>query len=215
MSFKKSLCQTGFILYYMFLSVGALLLILFEKGDILLWVNKNHCSFQDLFYKYWTHLGDGLAFAILIIIFLLLNYYRAIMIVFAVISQTIIIQGLKRFVFSDVVRPKLFFENFGELYQVAGVDIHGYNSFPSGHTATAFTIAVLLSLFFKNRYATGLLMIMSIMVGLSRVYLLQHFFVDIYFGSIIGFLNGVIVYSWMETTSLSKRSGLKRGLIRK
>jgi membrane-associated phospholipid phosphatase len=215
MSIRKTISQTGFMIYYIFLVVGFVLLILFDKGEVLLWINENHCSFQDLFFKYWTYLGDGLAFALLIIIFLMVSYYRTIMIMIAVISQTIVIQGLKRFVFSDVVRPKLFFENFGDLHQVAGVDIHSYGSFPSGHTATAFTIAVLLALIFRNKYLTGLLMIMAILVGISRIYLLQHFFIDVYFGSIIGFLNVIIMYSWIESSSLNNKSGLKRGLIKR
>ena len=141
MNFRKAIGQTGFFIYYLFLVTGLVLLILFEKGEVLLWINKNYCSLQDQFFKYWTYFGDGLAFAVLIVIFLMVSYYRTIMVVVAVISQTIVIQGLKRFVFNDVVRPKLFFEQFSDLHQVTGVDVHSYGSFPSGHTATAFTIA--------------------------------------------------------------------------
>ena len=215
MNFRKTLGQTGYYIYYLFLVTGLVLLLLPEKGEILLWINENHCFFQDQFFKYWTYFGDGLAFGVLILVFLMISYYRTIMVIIAVISQTIIIQGFKRLVFSDAVRPKLFFEQFSDLHQVTGVDVYSYGSFPSGHTATAFTIAVLLSLFIKNRYATILLMIMAILVGLSRVYLLQHFFIDIYFGSIIGFLNGIIVFLWMESSALNRNPGLKRGLIRK
>lgn len=216
MSFKKTLGQTGFIIYYIFLAVGIVLLVLFDKGEVLLWINESHSSFQDLFFKYWTHLGDGLVFVALIIFFISIRKYRAIkMIVFAIISQTIVIQGLKRVIFSGVVRPKLFFENFSELHQVAGVDIHSYGSFPSGHTATAFTIAVLLALIIRNNYITVLLMVAAILVGISRVYLLQHFFIDIYFGSLIGFLNGVLIYFWIESSSLNGKIKLKRGLLRK
>jgi len=214
MSFKKNIYNPGFVIYYIFLLIGGILLFLYKKGDVLLWINKNHSEIQDQFFKYWTYLGDGMMFAILILFFVMVSYYRTLVFIFAVISQTIVIQGLKRFVFSDVVRPKLFFEDFSDLHQVVGVDIPGYNSFPSGHTATAFTIVVLLSLFIKNKYLTGLLMIMALLVGISRVYLLQHFFIDIYFGSIIGFLNGIIVFTWMDSSSLNKKTTLDRGLIK-
>jgi len=213
MSFKESISKSGFFIYYLFLLAGIFLLFLFEKGDILLWINKNHCTFQDWFFKYWTYLGDGLAFVVLIIFFISIRKYRAIkMIILAIISQTIVIQGLKRVIFSDAVRPKLFFENFSELHQVAGVDIHSYGSFPSGHTATAFTIAVILALIIRNKYTTALLMIAAILVGISRIYLLQHFFIDVYFGSLIGFLNGIIIYSWLESGSFNGKKGLKKGL---
>lgn len=213
--YKVTLKNSGFYIYYLFLLIGILILFLTQKGDFLIWLNSHHNSTMDLFFKYWTHLGDGLVFAFLGIWFLLTSYYRTLVLIAAVISQTIVIQGLKRFVFDDVVRPKLYFENFESFYQVPGVDIHSYNSFPSGHTATAFTVAVLLSLMIGKRNVTGILMTGAILVGISRVYILQHFFIDIYFGSIIGFLIGVIVYLLMETSSLNQKDNLKRGLLTK
>jgi membrane-associated phospholipid phosphatase len=215
MNLRIAIAQTGFIIYYLFLALGLVLLILFDKGAVLLWLNQKNNPFLDLFFKYWTYLGDGIVFAVLIVFFLMFNYYRTLMIAFAVISQTVIIQGLKRIVFNDMVRPRLFFEHFDELHQVAGVDVHSYGSFPSGHTATAFTAAVLLSLMFRNKYFTVVLMFVAILVGISRIYLLQHFFIDIYFGSIIGFLNGLVIYFWMESSSLNGNPGLQGGLIRK
>ncbi len=212
---KAALNKSGFYIYYLFLVIGIFALLLCAKGDFLLWLNAHHNSTFDFFFKYWTHLGDGLVFAFLGILFIMTSYYNTIVLIFAVISQTIIVQGLKRFVFDDVVRPKLFFEDFDAIYQVPGVEIHASNSFPSGHTATAFTMAVLLSLMIKNKYWTALLMLIAILVGLSRVYLLQHFFIDIYFGSLIGFLNGLIVYTLMESSALNNRASLKGGLVKR
>ena len=211
---KAALNKSGFYVYYLFLVIGIFVLILCNKGDFLLWLNAHHNPGSDFFFKYWTHLGDGLVFAFLGILFIMTSYYNTIVLIFAVISQTIIVQGLKRFVFDDVVRPKLFFEDFDAIYQVPGVEIHASNSFPSGHTATAFTVAVLLSLLIKNKYWTSLLMALAILVGLSRVYLLQHFFIDIYFGSLIGFFNVLIIYSFMESSTLNNRASLKKGLIK-
>ena len=213
MNFGKYLTDAGFAVYYIFLITGAVFLLFTEKGDILLWINESHNEILDIFFKYWTHLGDGLVFAILMVTFLAVNYFRALVLAMAVVSQTLVVQGLKRFVFSDVIRPQLFFDHFGNLHRVPGVEILTYNSFPSGHTATAFTVAILLSLISRNKYLTGLLMIMAILVGISRVYLLQHFFVDIYFGSVIGFLNGMIVFIGLNSSSLSDKPALNKGLI--
>ena len=213
--FVKSVRNSGYYIYYLFLILGFFILVLTQKGDFLIWLNSHHNKAMDFFFKYWTHLGDGLVFAFFAIIFLLTSYYRTIVLIVAVIGQTIVIQGLKRFVFGDVVRPKLYFDNFESFYQVPGVEIHSSNSFPSGHTATAFTVAVMLSLMIGKRSITGLLMIMAILVGISRVYILQHFFIDIYFGSIIGFLIGLFVYLWMGSSGLNNRTSLKRGLLRK
>ena len=56
---KKALRDSGFVIYYLFLGAGALLLLSTEKGEILLWINSRHNAFLDFFFKYWTHLGDG------------------------------------------------------------------------------------------------------------------------------------------------------------
>jgi len=210
---KATLKRSGFYIYYLFLIMGVFIMLLTDKGDFLLWLNAHHNSSSDFFFKYWTHLGDGLIFAFLGILFLLTSYYRTLVLIIAVISQTIVIQGLKRFVFGDIVRPELFFENFDALYHVPGVEIHSSNSFPSGHTATAFTVGVLLALMMRKKSFSSILIAMAILVGLSRVYLLQHFFIDIYFGSLIGFLIGIFAYTLMESSSLSGKSSLKRGLL--
>jgi len=212
---KATLKRSGFYIYYLCLVIGVFILLLSDKGDFLLWLNAHHNSTSDFFFKYWTHLGDGLIFAFLGILFLLVSYYNTLVLIMAVISQTIIIQGLKRFVFGDLVRPQLYFDNFESLYHVPGVEFHSYNSFPSGHTATAFTTAVLLALMFRKNNLSIVLMIIALLVGLSRIYLLQHFFIDIYFGSLIGFLNGLIIYSLMDSSRLNTRTSLKRGLIKK
>ena len=215
MRLKKIFNNPGFAVFYMFLVMGAVLLLQIHKGDIVIWINEKHNGFLDLFFRYWTFLGDGLVFAILIFIYLLINYFRAIVFTIAAISQTIVIQLLKRIFFEDMLRPRFLMENFSDLQQVQGVDIHTFSSFPSGHTATAFTVAILLSLFSRNAYITGLLIILAALVGISRIYLLQHFFVDVYFGALLGFLNGVIVWTWMESSPICRNPAFNKGLIRK
>jgi membrane-associated phospholipid phosphatase len=44
------------------------------------------------------------------------------------------------------------------------------------------------------------------MVGYARIYLAQHFFADVYFGSILGTLISILVYVWLN----SKRSFLRK-----
>jgi undecaprenyl-diphosphatase len=57
-------------------------------------------------------------------------------------------------------------------------------SFPSGHTITAFSVAVSLSFFYPN-LAAGLLFC-AISVGASRVVLGMHFLSDVLAGAAIG-----------------------------
>jgi membrane-associated phospholipid phosphatase len=110
----------------------------------------------------------------------------------ASIVQTIFVQGLKRYVFPDLVRPRMFFEDFASFRQIEDVEYYSSNAFPSGHTATAFTIALILSIFLTDKRWSIVFILLAIGVGISRIYLMQHFFVDVYFGAIFGVISALL-----------------------
>ena len=192
MQTKSIYTYPGMILYYLFLAGGGFLLLSYEKGEGVVWLNQLGTDLLDLFFTIWTYLGDGILFGLLIVFFLLRSYFFLLVTILSVIIQTLFVQGLKRILFSDLDRPKLFFENFMEFRQINGIDIHSYHAFPSGHTATAFSVALILSLFIKNKKWSLLFFLAAILVGISRIYLLQHFFVDVYFGSFFGVISVII-----------------------
>ena len=121
-----------------------------------------------------------------VIILLTVSYRSALIVSISNIIASLLTQLLKRAVFDDYVRPKKFFEGVYDLYFVPGVDNHLYYSFPSGHTTCAFSLYFALALLVNNKLYKFLLFIIALLVGYSRVYLSQHFFMDIYAGSIIG-----------------------------
>jgi membrane-associated phospholipid phosphatase len=67
-------------------------------------------------------------------------------------------------------------------------------SFPSGHTATAFAFMVVLSLCLKHRLLTVLFSFIALSVGISRIYLLQHFGWDVAIGAAVGTLCAWVSY---------------------
>lgn len=69
-------------------------------------------------------------------------------------------------------------------------------SFPSGHSMTAFSVAVPLSLFYPSLEA-GLLFC-AFSIALSRIVLGLHFLSDVVVGSALGALIGYAVYSAMH-----------------
>lgn len=72
----------------------------------------------------------------------------------------------------------------------------GPNSFPSGHSLGAFALFSLLAFFLPKRsgYVTAMFFL-AISVGVSRVYLVQHFWQDVYAGSLVGVVLAMAVFS--------------------
>lgn len=64
-------------------------------------------------------------------------------------------------------------------------------SFPSGHTATAFFLAVVLSAVFTE--ILHVLFLLAASVGTSRIYLERHYLSDAVAGSLLGTTIGIIL----------------------
>ena len=99
-----------------------------------------------------------------------------------------IVQVGKHLIFPDALRPVAYFKGIHTLHLVDGVVMHAYNSFPSGHSATAFGIFVMLIFLIKNRRLKLLWLAVALLTAFSRVYLSQHFMEDVLAGSLIGTL---------------------------
>jgi membrane-associated phospholipid phosphatase len=77
------------------------------------------------------------------------------------------------------------------------VEIHTHNSFPSGHTAAAWFMFFWFALLGKSRIWGLFVAFLAVGVAYSRVYLMQHFPVDIAVGACIGFASSALVYYFM------------------
>lgn len=81
----------------------------------------------------------------------------------------------------------------------------GLTSFPSGHATAAFTLAGVMILFFRPRpWLTSLIFLAALAAGVSRVYLVQHYWADVYAGAWAGTLFALGIYL------LGRRAGLVR-----
>src|SRR6187431_2013104 len=120
------------------------------KGEDVLLINGNHSPFLDEFFKTLTYLGDGLILIPIAGIALFLRFRYLITIVLASTALGLAVSLVKRIMFPGMVRPKLLLDN-SLIHFVPGVKVHTVNSFPSGHTATAFCAALLIALLSRNK----------------------------------------------------------------
>lgn len=76
----------------------------------------------------------------------------------------------------------------------------GKYSFFSAHASTSMAIVVYFSLLLKNhiKYFPTVLIIWSLFVGYSRIYIGVHFPFDVLFGFLVGSLIGILIYSLLK-----------------
>ncbi|MFY0653972.1 MAG: phosphatase PAP2 family protein [Cyclobacteriaceae bacterium] len=179
-----------------------LLVVFVDKNSLHLFLNQYHSLATDFFFKYYTHLGDGLTPAIVLPPLILLvrkNLWRNFTLgVLTFVFVPAIVQFMKRGLFYGTPRP---IRVFGEdsLHLIEGVEMSHINSFPSGHSAAIFALTMVAAFIFKeNKKAQIVLAIAAVVGAYSRVYLSQHFVGDILVGSILGacsFLLALIITS--------------------
>lgn len=180
--------------------VSAFYLLQYDKCLIHATVNKMVGNPPiDTFFKYITHLGDGVIAVLICVIVLLLNAKKGIYILLTYVISGLTTNILKTYIF-DVNRPHFVYGFYGYLMPqynikyVEGVDMHGLNSFPSGHSTTAFAIFISLAIITENKFLKLFFFLLAFLGAFSRMYLSQHWLVDITVGSLIGTGAAIIFY---------------------
>ena len=65
------------------------------------------------------------------------------------------------------------------------MELYKVHSFPSGHTSAAFTVFFIACLAIENRWIVPIGMLFASLVGYSRIYLAEHFPLDVGGGMLI------------------------------
>jgi membrane-associated phospholipid phosphatase len=180
--------------YLIILLALAPVFLLYSKPDIHLWINQFYSEIPDWFFRIITFLGDGWFVILMVAGMLFFSLRNSIFILSAYLSTGLITQLLKRIFFEDVVRPYKYFQGIASLHLVDGVKMLGSRSFPSGHATSAFALFLCLAMISRNYYMKSMCFFIACLVAFSRVYLSQHFLIDIYFGSIIGCTGTIACY---------------------
>lgn len=206
--------QYFLIPYLLVLIISGILLLAFPKAELHILSNQANSPFFDYFFKYATNLGDGAMIAILTIVLLFIKYRYAIAFLLGSLLTSGFINLFKKVILDKVYRPSKYFELYEsyQLHFVDGVELHSLQSFPSGHTGTAFNVFFMLALIAPSKPLKVFLFGIAALVGYSRVYLSQHFLVDITIGSLIGTSFIFCAFWWL---SKQERSWLDKSIIRK
>lgn len=192
--------------------ITGLFLWRYGKTGAFLLINKHHAPALDVVFRYSTLLGDGLIYIPLLLYCLFFNRSFLIPSILSILICLFFTQFLKSIVFPDLLRPISLEGQQVVIHKVQGVYINRKNSFPSGHTATAFATALLLATVLKHRLWAVVLPLIALMVAYSRVYLAQHFVGDVLCGMVIGTATALLSLWWHQAVMRSLPQSLKKKL---
>jgi membrane-associated phospholipid phosphatase len=191
--------QRYFLIPFLIVMItGFSLMLVFSKTELFLLINNKHNPFFDQFFKLNTWLGDGWMTITVVFGMLFFKYRYAVLTALAYAYSSLAVQILKRLF--NAPRPVKFFEDIAPIRTIDGYAMHEWNSFPSGHTASAFTLAVVLSYILPYKHSYWILLPLAALTAFSRVYLAQHFMEDIIAGSLIAVIMTFQLIYWLEHT---------------
>lgn len=168
-------------------------------NTILMGIGNLHNPVLDWFMTTFTHLGDkGFIWIALGVFMLAGRKYRKrgisvlLALLFSLLFTNIIIKNI-------VMRVRPY-----EVLPIQPlVEAERSWSFPSGHTSSSFAAAVVLMHYYGKKGIPFL--ILAILMGFSRIYVLVHYPSDVIGGAVIGSMAGWLSITVSEKLSLFKK----------
>ena len=197
-----------FIGYLLILIITVIPQLVISQNELFLGVNEVNNKFFDHLFYWVTYLGDGITFLVIVLVLLFYSYSKAFGALIIFLSTSIFAQLLKNLFFGDHYRPLKYLASEYIIHIPDGVSPLLNNSFPSGHTVTAFALATFLVLTYPKRNIWLPLLLVAWFIAYSRIYLTHHFPIDVWVGSIIGTFGTLLVF-WLVNTGLENRFGDK------
>ncbi len=209
-SFYKKINPLLF-LYLILLSVCILLMLIFTKEELYFAINHRHTVFTDVFFENLTLLGASTGCIVSVLITYIINYRTGFLLSSSYIITFIISQTIKHLV--KAPRPHLFFsKKIYDIYLIKGVVMLDTDSFPSGHSVSAFTAAVVFTYIAKNKSWGYLWLLLAVLIAYSRLYLSEHFLQDVTAGSALGVFITVFWLKWIDQKPFLQTEKWDRGL---
>ncbi len=168
----------------------------FDQSSVLFFDSISGNPGLDLFMQSVTEIGDVFYTLIFAVALILIKKTRriGITIMILIVVSTILTGYIKCGVDRD--RPDIEFSGYPFPIPIEPDTFSlfcegGFNaSFPSGHTVRAMIFGIILGYALSERFPRGcyLLLLYPLLMAISRVYILQHFPMDVIGGAILGVL---------------------------
>lgn len=164
-----------------------------------------HTPARDIFYRYYTTVAEWFPYVICVLLLLFGRVGNGIFASSAMILSALSTQLIKHIV--NAPRPVTWFAANCpdiQLPLVDGVRMNLWYSFPSGHTTSFFALALATSILITSStsptshtslFLQILLFALAALGGYSRIYLSQHFALDVFAGILVGTLITILCYA--------------------
>lgn len=184
-----------------------LALIFVPKGDLHMLLCDRHTGARDSFYRYYTHVAEWFPYIICVSLLLFGRVGDGLMASSCMVFSALTTQLFKHLI--NAPRPITWFAaNLPDIQLplVDGVRMNEWYSFPSGHTTSFFALAFVVCILLTNKLSTLTSLLSSIIVQVSlfilallgaysRIYLSQHFAMDVFGGVVVGLTISILCFA--------------------
>ena len=204
--------------YVLLFAFCAWVLCVYPKGDIHMAVNRHYSAFGDFFFKWITQAGTFTVIVPVCIFLFFRSVRQGVVATSATVSSWLLVQFFKRVVF-DMPRPKVFFNvlqqyaagglapsDAGPFHVVDGIRLHSWHSFPSGHACGVFALCCCLAVFARKPVWKIFWLMLAAVASYSRIYLSQHFLLDVEAGSLLGVLCAMLCCRFIKAGNRKERA---------
>ncbi len=184
--------------------------VYFSGGNKALFLDINHLSTYtgDGLWANLTILGNGTVALALALPLVVRRPAAVLPVILTAVITALAVNGLKDLF--HTARPPAVLA--ADAFHVIG-PAYGSRSFPSGHTATAFAFAGVVSLLFARTAVTAVLITAAAAVGLSRVVVGVHWPMDVLGGAAVGWLCAAIAMTLAGHWHAAQRPRVRRSLV--
>lgn len=200
----------------LFLGLGIALVLMVPYGDEIIFFNGYRQEPFNSIFKFISWCGETWIWILVGLAALFWRYRFTLLIAITGLIIPLV------FIVKDKVgtdRPITHLRSIGRINDVVtvpGVELNaGQTSFPSGHTMSAFGLFSLLALMAgrQSRKRALFLAVLAISVGFSRIFLVQHFLVDVLGGALLGMAVSGFVW-WLNELDYFQQKSYLDGRLR-